>query len=183
MKNWRVTFIRHRGQLSLQPGFLFAGSDQLSFKLMHIYPLMTLIWEKAKHRRWKRKSIPLICMWKTTQIWCWSSWTQRWCWRPCHALWLFLRTQGVTKTERLLKHSSIYPKTGFCSSGKLNELDKQTQFYLPVQTPFHNACPHHFASSKNFSVCFLHCLFHTEQGWLGQSKELLHTFNYFPPIH
>ena len=27
----KVTFIKHRNQLSLQPGFVVAGSDQLSF--------------------------------------------------------------------------------------------------------------------------------------------------------
>lgn len=62
MKSCGVTFIKHSNQLSLQPGFLFAGSDQLSFKLMVTCPLMTLIREKAKHRRWKENSLLCICM-------------------------------------------------------------------------------------------------------------------------
>lgn len=36
----------------------------------------------------------------------------------------FLLTRGATKTERLLKHSSIYLKPGAWSLGELNELDK-----------------------------------------------------------
>lgn len=40
----------------------------------------------------------------------------------------FLLTLGTTETEKLLKHSSIYPKPGVCSLGELEELEIETQF-------------------------------------------------------
>lgn len=156
MKNWRVTFMKHSDQLSLQPRFLFADSDRLSFKLMLTCPLMTLIWEKAKHRRWNGNSLLLISMWKPTQTWWWSSWRQGCCWRLCHAPWLFPAHTGSNKDRKAPKAQLYLSETGSLELGGT----KWTRQINSVLCPGLDS----FSQCSSPPVCFfqeLLCLFST----------------------